>query len=245
MKDKDTCQLCGKSSKEESLFPAELVRPELGNLIKEKNPGWDVNGYICMHDLNVYRALYLDSLMKIEQGETTSLEQEIVKSQEEYEILAENMNKAYDEKLTFGERLADKIATFGGSWKFIILFCATLLTWILINTWLLTHKPFDPYPFILLNLILSCLAAIQAPVIMMSQNRHAEKEKLKADYEYKVNLKAELEIRHLNEKIDFLLVKQWQRLLEIQQFQTEMMEEIMDLKDNNNHPGNKIPKQKG
>jgi uncharacterized membrane protein len=233
MKNNHTCQLCGKSSKEETLFPSELVRPGIVLLIKESHPDWDGNGLICMHDLNKYRALYLDNLMKIEQGETTLLENDLAKRKGDFDFVSENMNKVYDDKLTFGERLADKIASFGGSWKFIILFGSILFVWILINTLLLIQKPFDPYPFILLNLILSCLAAIQAPVIMMSQNRHAEKDKLKSDYEYKINLKAELEIQHLNEKIDFLLVKQWQRLLEIQQFQTELMEELTDIKRSN------------
>jgi uncharacterized membrane protein len=233
MRNNQTCQLCGKSNKGETLFPSELVRPGIVLLIKDSHPEWDNNGVICMQDLNRYRALYLDNLMKNEQGETTSLENDLEKSKGDFELVSENMNKVYEDKLTFGERLADQIASFGGSWKFIILFGSILFIWILINTLLLIHKPFDPYPFILLNLILSCLAAIQAPVIMMSQNRHAEKDKLKSDYEYKINLKAELEIQHLNEKIDFLLVKQWQRLLEIQQFQTELMEELTDIKRSN------------
>jgi uncharacterized membrane protein len=239
MKKNHSCQLCGISEKDETLFPAELVRPELVKLIKEEHPDWNNAGVICMRELNKYRALYLDKLMKIEQDETTILEDDFGKSLAEYELLSENMNKTYDEKLTFGEKLADRIASFGGSWKFIILFGTVLFTWIIINAWLLTQKPFDPYPFILLNLILSCLAAIQAPVIMMSQNRHSEKEKLKSDYEYKINLKSELEIRHLNEKIDFLLVKQWQRLLEIQQFQTDLMEELTDIKRSNDIKGSK------
>ena len=225
-----TCQLCGKSSKEDILFPAELVRPVVVELIKSKHSNWDSSGSICMHDLNNYRAFYLDQLMKIEQGETENIEKDLEKSLKESEILAENMNDVYDEKLKLGDRWADKIASFGGSWKFIIIFGTVLFIWISINSWFLFHKPFDPYPFILLNLILSCLAAIQAPIIMMSQNRHAEKDRLKSDYDYKINMKAELEIRHLNEKIDFLLVKQWQRLLEIQQFQTDLMEEIMGFK---------------
>lgn len=221
-----TCRICGKSTKNEELFPAELIRPSIARLIKKDHPEWDYKGFICLHDLNHYRSIYLGQLMKIEKGETKSLEKDVKKSLEEYEIISENVNDAYDEGLSFGDRLADKIASFGGSWKFIILFTIVLLVWIGINSWLLLKKPFDPYPYILLNLILSCLAAIQAPIIMMSQNRHSAKEKLKSDHEYKVNLKAELEIRHINDKIDFLLLKQWQRLLEIQQFQTELMEEI-------------------
>jgi uncharacterized membrane protein len=225
------CRICGKTFESESLFPAELIRAPIARLIKKDYPEWDYKGSVCLTDLKHYRSIYLSQLIKIEKGETKSLEKDVKKSLEEYELISENINDAYNEKLTYGERLADKIASFGGSWKFIIIFGAVLLIWIGINSWLLLmKKPFDPYPFILLNLILSCLAAIQAPIIMMSQNRHAAKDKLKADNEYKINLKAELEIRHINDKIDFLLVKQWQRLLEIQEFQTQLMEELVGSK---------------
>ena len=220
------CKVCGKQIKSEDSFPAELVRPSISRLIKKDHPEWDYKGSICLDDLNRYRSIYLGHLMKVEKGETRSLEKDVKKSMEEYEIISENINDTYDEGLSFGDRLADRIASFGGSWKFIILFAIVLFVWIGVNSWVLLKKPFDPYPYILMNLILSCLAAIQAPIIMMSQNRHAAKDKLKSDNEYKINLKAELEIRHINDKIDFLLLKQWQRLLEIQQFQTELMEEI-------------------
>lgn len=103
-----------------------------------------------------------------------------------------------------------------------------LFLWVTVNTTFFLKKPFDPYPYIFLNLVLSCLAAIQAPVIMMSQNRQEEKDRLRGEYDYKVNLKAELEIRHLHEKIDHLLNSQWQRLLEIQEMQTQLMEEIAE-----------------
>jgi len=122
--------------------------------------------------------------------------------------------------------LADRLADYAGSWRFIGIFFAVLLLWIAINSVVLIWKPFDPYPFILLNLILSCLAAIQAPVIIMSQNRQEAKDRLRAEQDYRVNLKAEVEIRHLHEKIDHLLINQWQRLLEIQEVQTELMEEV-------------------
>jgi len=225
------CTICGKTYESEVLFPAELIRPSIARLIKKDNPKWNYKGFVCQNDLKKYRSQYLSQLIKLEKGETKSLEKGVKKSLEDYEIISENINNTFDEKIKFGERLADKIASFGGSWKFIIIFGLILIIWIGINSWfLLIKKPFDPYPFILLNLILSCLAAIQAPIIMMSQNRHAAKDKLKADHEYKINLKAELEIKHINEKMDFLLMKQWQRLLEIQEFQTELMEELIGLK---------------
>src|SRR5438067_8121985 len=122
--------------------------------------------------------------------------------------------------------MSDRIASFGGSWRFIILFGTVLLVWVVLNGVFLMNHGFDPYPFILLNLILSCLAAVQAPVIMMSQNRAEARDRLRAENDYKVNLKAELEIRHLHEKIDHLLRRQYNRLFEIQQIQIELLEEI-------------------
>ncbi len=136
----------------------------------------------------------------------------------------------FAQKLTFGEALADKIAEFGGSWKFIIIFMVILGVWIVLNSLLFFLKSFDPYPFILLNLLLSCLAALQAPVIMMSQNPQEAKDRLRSENDYRVNLKAELEIRHLHEKIDHLLSRQWERLVEIQQLQIDLMSELTTIR---------------
>jgi uncharacterized membrane protein len=123
--------------------------------------------------------------------------------------------------------MADKIAEFGGSWRFIIFFFSFLFTWIAINALVLNIKPYDPYPFILLNLILSCLAAIQAPIIMMSQNRQEQKDRLRSEHDYKIDLKAELEIKLLHEKMDHLLIKQNKKLFEIQQIQADFLEDIL------------------
>ena len=144
----------------------------------------------------------------------------------QHEIVTSNIETQFDRKLTFGEHLSDRIAEFGGSWKFIITFGSVLVVWIAFNAVVLLNRGFDPYPFILLNLILSCLAALQAPIIMMSQNRAESRDRLRAENDYKVNLKAELEIRHLHEKVDHLLRKQYNRLFEIQQIQIELLEEI-------------------
>ena len=130
-------------------------------------------------------------------------------------------------QLTLGQRMADKIAVFGGSWTFIIAFFSFILIWIMVNIWFLAIKPFDPYPFILLNLILSCLAAMQAPIIMMSQNRQDQKDRKRGENDYKINLKAELEIKLISEKIDHLLVHQNKKLLEIQEVQTDYLEDLM------------------
>ena len=170
----------------------------------------------------------LAGLLASEKGELTTLDREVLQSLSQHDLLSSNINEEFDENLTFGQALADKIAAFGGSWKFIIIFCAVLLIWITVNATVLLWRPFDPYPFILLNLILSCLAAMQAPLIMMSQNRQEEKDRLRAENDYQINLKAELEIRYLHEKIDHLLSRQWERLVEIQQIQMDLMTELVD-----------------
>ena len=125
-----------------------------------------------------------------------------------------------------GERLADRIAVFGGSWTFLICFGVFLVLWVAINSLVLLWRPVDPYPFILLNLVLSCLAAIQAPIILMSQNRKEAKDRLRSQHDDQVNLKAELEIRHLHEKVDHLLLHQWERLVQIQEIQLELLAEL-------------------
>jgi uncharacterized membrane protein len=142
-------------------------------------------------------------------------------------ILSENIQDEIEADLTFGQKLADRVAAFGVSWTFIIAFFSFILIWMIINIWFLATRPFDPFPFILLNLILSCLAAIQAPIIMMSQNRQEQKDRQRGEHDYKINLKAELEIKLLSEKIDHLLVHQNKKLLEIQQVQTDYLEDLM------------------
>jgi uncharacterized membrane protein len=159
-------------------------------------------------------------------GDISTLEQQVMKSLEEHDLLSKNVNIEFEQKLSFGERISDRLSRFAGSWTFILGFIAVLFLWIGVNSAVMLMRPFDPYPFILLNLVLSCLAAIQAPIILMSQNRQESKDRLRSEHDYLVNLKAELEIRHLHEKIDHLLVNQWQRLLEIQEIQTDLMEEL-------------------
>lgn len=139
--------------------------------------------------------------------------------------VARDPNEVFDAESTLGDRVADRVARFGGSWTFIGIFGVIILGWMALNEE--SASPFDPYPFILLNLVLSCLAALQAPVIMMSQNRQEAKDRVRSEHDYKVNLKAELEIRHLHEKMDHLLKQQAQRLLEIQQIQIELLEEVL------------------
>jgi len=222
------CQICKKHKKKVELIPLELIDTPLLEFIKEKFPECSEKGYICKIDLKNIRLQYVEEVLKKEKGELTNLESKVLESLKEQETIAQNINIEFDKQLTFGERLSDKLATFGGSWRFITIFFMLLAIWVIINSINLFNKNFDPYPFILLNLILSCLAAIQAPIIMMSQNRMETKDRIRARSDYIVNLKAELEIRNLNERIDNLLTAQWQRLLEIQKIQMDIMNELVE-----------------
>jgi uncharacterized membrane protein len=220
------CQVCGRNREEVPLVAAALIRPRLIDRVAKQVPGWSKDGFICLEDLNRFRAQYVEAVLQDEIGEITALEQSVVERVSRHETLASNVDAEFERTLTFGERLSDRVAAFGGSWRFIVLFAATMVAWMGLNTWLLAGRAFDPFPYILLNLVLSCLAAVQAPVIMMSQNRQEARDRLRARNDYLVNLKAELEIRLLHEKLDHLLRHQWERLVEIQEIQIEVMNEL-------------------
>lgn len=203
------------------------IREGIFNLIKSEFPKFDNDDFITIDELNKYRRLYLTSLIIQEKGEIAIIDRDVMDAIKNNSILSENIQDEIEADLTFGQRLADKVAAFGGSWTFITTFFLFILIWMIINILFLTTKPFDPFPFILLNLILSCLAAIQAPIIMMSQNRQEQKDRQRGEHDYKINLKAELEIKLLSEKIDHLLVHQNKKLLEIQEVQTDYLEDLM------------------
>lgn len=219
------CQICGQQKKFSEVRPAALVREPIVEIIRKTHPDWSPEGFICIPDLNHFREEYVKDVLARGKGEVSVLEEEVMNSLKEHEVLSRNVNVEFERKLNLGERMADSLADYAGSWRFIIIFMTMLAVWIAVNTVVLVQRPYDPYPFILLNLILSCIAAIQAPVIMMSQNRQEAKDRLRSEYDYRVNLKAELEIRQLHEKMDHLLITQWQRLLEIQEMQMELITE--------------------
>ncbi len=223
----EQCHITKEKLPLSQLVQAGSIRQGLFKIIQKDNPGFEVDNYISVDELNHYRKKYVEAIVKEEVGELSHLEREVVKSISENELLSENIEPKIDRELKLGDRIADKIATFGGSWTFIISFFSFILFWIAGNIYWLTLKPFDPYPFILLNLILSCLAAIQAPIIMMSQNRKEIKDRQRSEHDYMINLKAELEIRQLHEKIDHMILQQNQHLLEIQQLQVDLMEDIL------------------
>src|SRR6478672_1835952 len=162
-------------------------------------------------------------------GEAGESEQRVVERMTKRLHISRNTHQEFEETLTAGQRLADRIAIFGGSWTFILIFLSLLLAWIVLNTIVLTRlgKPFDPYPYIFLNLILSMLAALQAPVIMMSQNRYAAKDRIAAQHDYEVNLKSELEILALHQKIDTLREQQWMELVAMQQQQIQLLTTLL------------------
>ena len=222
-----TCHITGEKLPISELYQGAGLRKSLLELIQADYPDFTAQSYISIEALNKYRKKYLEAIIQSERGELSRLEHEVIQAISKDQFLSGNLELNTSENLTLGQQLADRIASFGGSWTFILFFFSFLLLWMAVNVFVLVQKPFDPYPFILLNLILSCLAAIQAPIIMMSQNRQEQKDRQRSEYDYKVNLKAELEIRLLHEKIDHLIVHQNQRLLEIQQIQTDYMEDIL------------------
>lgn len=224
------CPICHHTRTLHDRVHAAILRPSLLETIQKEHPEWKHEEGLCQSCLNHYRARLVQEILENEKGDVTRLEQEVLDSLSKQELLAQNINTEFDSQLSFGERVADKMAEFGGSWAFLLSFGGVLMCWIIVNAGLLLRHPFDPYPFILLNLVLSCLASVQAPVIMMSQNRQESKDRLRAEHDYQINLKAELEIRQLHIKLDQLLNHQWQHLLEIQQVQTELMEEIAERK---------------
>jgi uncharacterized membrane protein len=220
------CLICGQTKSTRNGTIGEVVRPSLSEFIHKKAPQWDGKGFICFDDLGKFRRDYVKEVLQDEVGELSALDREVIESLHQHEILSSDVSAQFDKKLTFGERLSDSIAAFGGSWTFIICFSVLLLVWIALNSFILANRSFDPYPYILMNLVLSALAALQAPVIMMSQNRSEARDRLRGENDYKINLKAEPEIRHLHEKIDHLLRRQYNRLFEIQQSQIELLEEL-------------------
>ena len=220
------CFHCQKIRAYELLIPSEMLRPALQETIKKHDPSWAPGQMLCADCLDLLREEYVEDALKEEVGELTQLEEEVIRSMKEQETLTENLNLTFEKSISLGQRSADRMASFGGSWMFIGCFALVIVAWILINAASGRARPFDPYPYILLNLILSCLAAIQAPIIMMSQNRMEAKDRMRSENDYQVNLKAELEIRHLHEKLDVLLKHQWQKLLEIQQIQMDFMKQL-------------------
>ena len=220
-----------------SLLPLLPLLPHLPlqRLILQKHPHFSPDDSISIHELNEFRREYVTAKIIAEYGAVNQLNQEVIDSIQSDSLVSDDENFSDDTRLTWAQKLSDKVATFGGSWTFIITFMVGMLVWMSINTFWFFHVTFDPFPFIFLNLILSCIAALQAPIIMMSQNRQEEKDRERAKKDFRVNLKSELEIRLLHNKLDHLMMHQQQELIEIQKIQMDMLNDILIQMKNSKH----------
>lgn len=218
--------ISGKEFPEKERVSAKNIRQSLLHFINKTHPNFSKSCFLSIEEMNEYREKYISEFLNKKLGNLTEVEKQVIQSVSKNTMISTEVEED-EQKITFGQKLADKVAEFGGSWGFIIFFMSFLVVWILLNVFWLSNHGFDPYPFILLNLILSCIAAIQAPVIMMSQNRQEEKDRERAKKDYKINLKSELEIRELHEKIDHLIIHYQQDLLEIQKTQIDLLENIL------------------
>ncbi|TDU81543.1 putative membrane protein [Prosthecobacter fusiformis] len=224
-----TCAVTGRQHGSGKLCPLAALPPQIADLIRARSPHLDDSSLIGPDVLNEARLDYVRQLLQNQLGELSHLDEEVLQSLHRHEVLSEHPEKEEDienSTLTVGQKLSDKLAEFGGSWTFIMSFGGFMAVWILLNVIFLANRGYDPYPFILLNLILSCLASLQAPVIMMSQNRQEARDRKRAEGDYKINLKAELEIRHLHDKMDYMLHHHATRLMEVQQIQLELLREM-------------------
>src|SRR4051812_40594823 len=197
-----TCAVCGRRLPRRTCTPASALRPSLAERVRQAHPDLASESFVCFQDLSRLRATWVNEMLQTQKGELSRMEDQVLQSIHQEEILARKLMREEEQnKGTFGQQAADQLARFGGSWGFLILFACILAVWIGFNA-ARGGRAFDPFPFILLNLILSCLAAVQAPIIMMSQNRLEKRDRKRSESDYQVNLKAELEIRSLHEKID-------------------------------------------
>lgn len=221
---KHQCEICKEKFNLKDLYPIALLRESVKKTFKEDYPDHNEKGYLCLPDSRRVNAQYFKGFILKERGKLSALEEEVLESLKDQDVLAENPNLEYEQTLTIGEKIADKMARFGGSWYFIFIFVTTILGWMFLNASQFFTDAFDPYPFILLNLVLSCLAAFQAPIIMMSQNRQAEKDRIKMDEDYMVNLKAELQIRQINAKLELFMKQTFENMYELFQLFEEKSE---------------------
>ncbi len=221
MSTKFQCPTCGKDRPLSERVPGERLRASIRERMRADNPGWN-GAATCRSDVRACRMLLVREALEEQHGRVGELDALVLARMERNLLLS---NRSDSAPSSVGDRVADRVASFGGSWTFLGIFAIVMLTWMAVNI-VLAVRAFDPYPFILLNLVLSCLAAVQAPVIMMSQNRQAAKDRAEAEHDYQVNLKAELEVQMLHEKLDHLIFEEWHRLLEIQAIQMEMLEDL-------------------
>jgi uncharacterized membrane protein len=222
------CALCGRELPHDQLIPQAAVRRSIADRLARTQPElWPGSGLLCRSCLARERLAYVLEKLEQERGELSAVEEQVARHAGDHAAVAESLELEFARTLTTGQRIADFVAQWGGSWPFVLGFLAVLALWIAANV-ALAAGAFDPYPFILLNLVLSCLAALQAPIIMMSQNRRAARDRIEADLDFRTNLKAELEIASLHEKMDHLLHAQFARMVELQELQLDLLQELAD-----------------
>ena len=211
-----------------NMIQLKNVEEEIQRFILKMRPDLTEESQIAFPDLLNYRLDYIKQLISTDSGKMEKLNETIVQSIKENTTITDKLKPTSTKKLTLGQKTADGIAKFGGSWPFIFIFIIVLAVWIIVNSTMIFFKPFDPYPYILLNLALSCLAAIQAPIIMMSQNRQEQRDRAEANNDYQINLKSEIEVNLLHEKMDYLIDSQWQHLVQMQNMQIELLGELQE-----------------
>lgn len=221
------CTVCDLDKAEAECVRLDTLRPQLRDFALRRYPALAQNGeLLCAACLTTLRSDLMRAKLEIDRGELSEIEANVSRMAADNIAISTHIEDRFQQELTLGQRVADAVASVGGSWPFVIGFLVVLAIWILTNSLLLRAGAFDPYPYILLNLVLSCIAAIQAPVIMMSQNRSTARDRLQANEDFKVNLKAELEIAALHEKLDHVLHGQYARLMEAQELQLELLEKL-------------------
>lgn len=228
MQDSFKSDLTGKEYSSMERIPASTIRKSIFDLILKDKSDFNQNSCISISELNLYRERFIANTLVQEVDDLADLRENVLHAIKDETSLTDQIEKDDSTLLSPGQRLADLVASFGGSWTFILTFFGFIAIWIVINIFWFKNQQFDPYPFILLNLILSCIASLQAPIIMMSQNRQEEKDRERSKKDYMINLKSELEIRMLHEKLDHLILHQQRELIEIQKLQIEMMNDIMN-----------------
>lgn len=227
------CAITGLNYPETEGIKWKQLRPSVQAFLRTVKDDWQDEYFVSYTALNNLLRAYIAELTIQDTKANAELTEHVKNQFEQDSTLVLPVHPDLEHaSLSFGQRVADKIADFGGSWTFIIIFLACLIVWMCINVYWLSNKGFDPYPFILLNLILSCVAALQAPVIMMSQNRQEDKDRQRAEYDYKVNLKAETEIRLLHEKLDHVIMSQHKSTAELLQVQIDILQMVQQRIEN-------------
>jgi len=214
------------NERSEQTFKISQLDKNLQKFILKIDTNLTAQATISYITLLNFRIQYVNQLLKKDSLASKQFDHELKRKIRTQQVHIKNINDELKTKETFGQKVADDVTKFGGSWTFIIIFILVLATWIILNTVPLFFEPFDKFPYILLNLALSCLAALQAPIILISQNRQADRDRVKADNDYEVNVKAEVEIYLLHEKIDYLMESKWRHLMELQQLQIELLQEL-------------------